>query len=89
MAIALPVRAYRAVDFQEDTLIPTATNTLPSLSQTPAAGAKINFYIRGIRDYLNKITVTGTTVTVAADFNASYGFDIEVTDTVIAKYQID
>lgn len=79
---------YVSRDPQEviDSLTPSATNTIPDLSQTPFDDTKVKFFVNGVLEYLGLITASGTTVTVDPGYNAAYGADIEVTDTVTAIY---
>jgi len=69
-----------------DKLVPSAQDTIPSLSNTPESDAQVKFFINGVYDYENQISSTGQTVTVAGTIAATYGFNIETTDVVTAIY---
>ncbi len=81
---ATPVAASSAAT--RDVLVPTATNTIPDLSDTPLVPADVAFYVNGNLEDSQLITVSGQAVTVDPTFLAVYGYEIQTTDLVTAIY---
>ena len=73
---------------QSELLLPTALNTLPDLSKTPAPGQPIFLFINGMAvdaygGSSAAFTNSGKTITLSA---SNLGFSVATTDRVVAMY---